>query len=362
MRTNWAMQILERTRRKPGPRFLMMVCCLFLAGAVLRAHDPGLSALDISVKGDTISASLSIAASDVALLAPGGGADARAKLLQLAHEAIRVSIDGEELPSRVEDVSIDAGGVQARWSLAIPASPRQTRRLSIASDVPGQLSRGHRELVVVRVDDRVVTERLLDAESDPVAIDLASASPSDLRAAWQYLELGVRHILSGYDHLVFLAGLLLAAVTLRELVVALTAFTAAHSVSLALVTIGGLHAPPSIVEPLIAASIAWVGLENLRRRGQGTRWFVVFAFGLIHGFGFAGALVELGIGSSVTSIALALLSFNAGVEAGQLVVAAALWPLVWMMRTRPLWQARLLPVCSIMMLLAGSYWTIERLL
>ena len=73
--------------------------------------------------------------------------------------------------------------------------------------------------------------------------------------------------------------------------------------SLALVVIGGVHAPPSIVEPLIAASIAWVGLENLRARAAGARWLVVFGFGLIHGFGFAGALLELGFGSSAAEIA-----------------------------------------------------------
>ena len=118
------------------------------------------------------------------------------------------------------------------------------------------------------------------------------------------MTLGIRHILSGYDHLVFLAGLILAACTVRELVVALTAFTAAHSLSLALVVVGGVHAPPSIVEPLIAASIAWVGVENLLRERSRSRWWVVFGFGLVHGFGFAGALLELGFGSSASGVAL----------------------------------------------------------
>jgi hydrogenase/urease accessory protein HupE len=149
----------------------------------------------------------------------------------------------------------------------------------------------------------------------------------------------VRHILTGYDHLVFLAGLLLAAGTARKLVVALTAFTVAHAVSLALVVIGGVHAPPSIVEPLIAASIAWVGVENLLRERRRATLLVVFGFGLIHGFGFAGALIELGFGKSVTDVATALLSFNGGVEAGQLAAAAAMAPLVWMIRRRPRWQA-----------------------
>ncbi len=215
--------------------------------------------------------------------------------------------------------------------------------------------------MVVSLDDRVVAERLLDAGSGPIAIDIDAASPSVARTVSHFLELGIRHILSGYDHLVFVAGLLLAARSLRQLAIALTAFTAAHSVSLTLVVLGGFHAAPSIVEPLIAASIAWVGLENLMQRQHGPRWFVVFGFGLVHGFGFAGVLMELGFGSTAAEIALALVSFNAGVEAGQLAVASALLPLVWGMRSRPVWQRRLLPVCSVMIVMAGAYWLIERL-
>ncbi len=216
--------------------------------------------------------------------------------------------------------------------------------------------------MVVTMGERVVEQRLLDAESGAATIDLGAAPSSAFGAAWHFLELGLRHILYGFDHLVFLAGLLLAVRTVRELVVALTAFTAAHSVSLALVVIGGIHAPASIVEPLIAASITWVGLENLRYGQHGARWLVVFGFGLIHGFGLAGALLDLGFGSSTTEIVVALISFNGGVEAGQLAAAAALLPLLWMIKARPLWQARLLPLCSMMIVAAGSYWLIERVM
>jgi hypothetical protein len=132
-------------------------------------------------------------------------------------------------------------------------------------------------------------------------------------------------------------------------------------VSLALVVIAGVRAPSSIVEPLIAASIAWVGLENLLRDRTRTRWIVVFGFGLIHGFGFADALIDLGFGTSITDIATALLSFNGGVEIGQLAAAAAMLPLVWILRSRPTWQSRLVPACSLLIALAGGYWLIERL-
>ena len=356
------MPFLKRTRCRPGPLLLILIALAWMAliGTAVRAHDPGLSALDINVSDGAISASLSIAAPDVALVT-SGESDARRKLSELAHDAVRLSVDGKAVPPVIDEVSLEDGAAQVRLSFAIAPSRSRARRLEVTSDVPQHIALGHRELMVVSLNDRVVAERLLDARSGPVAIDIDAASPSVARTVWHFLELGVRHILSGYDHLVFVAGLLLAARSLRELAIALTAFTAAHSVSLALVVFGGFHAAPSIVEPLIAASIAWVGLENLMRRQHGARWFVVFGFGLVHGFGFAGALMELGFGSTAAEIALALVSFNAGVEAGQLAVASALLPLVWAMRSRPVWQRRLLPVCSVMIVMAGAYWLIERL-
>jgi len=355
------MRYLQRTRRRPGPLVLITLAWLWAGSTVARAHDPGLSALDVRVADNLVSISLSIAAPDVATLAQSESGVQRA-LGEMAADAVRLSVEGTAVSPVIDDVSIEDGAARLGWSFAIPPSRDRTRRLTITSDVPARMARGHRQLLVVMLGDRVLTQQLLDAESGAATIDLEAASRSTLRAAWQFLELGVRHILTGYDHLVFLAGLLLAVRTVRELVGALTAFTAAHSVSLALVVIGGVQAPASIVEPLIAASIAWVGLENLRYGQHRARWLAVFGFGLIHGFGLAGALMELGFGSSTAEIVLALISFNGGVEAGQLGAAAAMLPLIWMIRSRPLWQARLLPLCSVMIVAAGGYWLIERLM
>jgi len=353
---------LQRTRRRSGPlvpRLVLLVAFLVPTAVTLRAHDAGLSALDVRVGERAIAADLSIAAPDVALLAAGGDADA--VLRSLAGTGIRVSVDGVPLQRAIDGIALDKGAAHVRLSFEMAASARAVRRLVIASDVPRRLARGHRHFVTVTAGGRVVTERLLDAQSGPVTLDVDAASRSAAEVAWNFLGLGVHHILSGYDHLVFLAGLLLAAKTRRELITAVTAFTAAHSLSLVLVVAGGIHAPPAIVEPLIAASIAWVGLENLLRRGHGARSVVVFGFGLIHGFGFAGALMDLRAMSSGVEIALALGSFNLGVEAGQLAASAVLLPLAWAIRSRPRWQARLTPVCSAMILLAGAYWLIARL-
>ena len=364
----------RRTRHRPGPLAFVVLGWLVISGGELLAHDPGLSSLDVSVTPNAISLSLSIAASDVVLIAPSG--DPRPQLRALAREAIRLSIDGETLSPLADEVLIKDGAAYIHLSFegrpegrhyGSPSernpserspserspserspserspfersqSQSQSRRLVIASDVPRRVSRGHREMMIVRLDDRVIVETLLDAGSDPVAIDLDGLSPSAGRTARYFLELGVRHILSGYDHLLFLAGLILAARTVRDVLVALTAFTAAHSLSLALVVIGGIHAPASLVEPLIAASIVWVGLENLVRGGSRSRWPLVFGFGLIHGFGFAGALMELGLAQSASETVVGLLSFNMGVEAGQLAVAAFVVPFVWLTRRRPMWH------------------------
>jgi hypothetical protein len=354
----------RRTRPPAGPLvpILVLVACLTLAGRVVRAHESGLSALDVRVGARTIAAELSLAPSDVALVAPGGDARAAASLRDVAGQAVRLSVDGEPLRLIIDGPWFENGAARVRLSGEMPASTSTQRRLVVTSEVPARMPRGHRQLLVVTVDGRVVSERLLDAQSGPVALDVESASRSAAGVAWSFLGLGLHHILSGYDHLVFLAGLLLAARTTRAAVAALTAFTAAHSLSLALVVAGGVHAPPAVVEPLIAASIAWVGLDNLLGGRHGARLVVVFGFGLIHGFGFAGALADLGVGSSAAGIALALASFNAGVEAGQLAVAAALLPLVWAIRARPRWQARFVPACSVLIVLAGGYWLIERLL
>jgi hypothetical protein len=390
--------LLQRARRGPGP--LIVIVLVFNAAAVL-AHDPGLSALEVSVSGNEIAATLSVSPADVAALAPTGDhSQVIARLRDIARGAVHLELDGEPLVLEWQHVESDQSGTRIRLVYPPLQPNRPVRRLVVISDMPQQLSRGHRELVTITADGRVASEGMLDAEASSLAVDLVASPPSRARQAWSFVTVGIHHILSGYDHLMFLAGLILAAAAVRELLVALTAFTVAHSISLALVAIGGVHAPPSIVEPLIAASIAWVGVENLlgRRgpstalragpstalragpstalragpstalragpghgRGGRTRWWIVFAFGLVHGFGFAGALTELGFGSSAGDVALALLSFNAGVEVGQLAAAAVMLPLVWIARSRPLWHARLQPVCSMIIVAAGTVWLIQRI-
>jgi hypothetical protein len=116
----------------------------------------------------------------------------------------------------------------------------------------------------------------------------------------------------------------------------------------------------SIVEPMIAVSIIYVGLENIFSRDLKWRWLLTFGFGTIHGFGFASALGDLGIGTG-SSAALSLISFNAGVEVGQLSVALVALPIIWSLRRRRIFVTRLAPACSLIISAAGALWLIQRL-
>ena len=175
-----------------------------------------------------------------------------------------------------------------------------------------------------RLDGSQLTRRLTpDAPSYVI-----EASPGAGQVAWTYLVLGVEHILLGIDHLLFVFALLLVVKGWKKLVGTITAFTLAHSITLALATLGFVHVPGPPVEAVIALSIVFVATEIVHgqqgRPGLTVRWpwIVAFIFGLLHGFGFAGALSEVGLPQ--TSIPLALFMFNVGVEAGQLLFIAAL--------------------------------------
>ncbi len=194
---------------------------------------------------------------------------------------------------------------------------------------------------------------------------LVPLRPSVFGLAAEYLALGVEHILFGVDHLLFVLALLLISKSLRRLVATVTAFTVAHSITLALAVLGFVHVPGPPVEAVIALSIVLVAVEIVRaesgRPGLAARapWVVGFVFGLLHGLGFAGALAEVGLPEG--RIPFALACFNVGVELGQLgFVVAVLGLLAVLRRTGLAWPAwsRRVPVYAIGGL--ASFWTLER--
>jgi hydrogenase/urease accessory protein HupE len=160
--------------------------------------------------------------------------------------------------------------------------------------------------------------------------------PSKSKVAVSYLVLGIEHILGGFDHLLFVLGLLLIVRSTMLLIKTITSFTLAHSVTLAMATLGFVHVPQAPVEAVIALSIIFLATElSKQQRGETgltTRapWLVALCFGLLHGFGFAGALTEVGLPQS--DIPLALLFFNVGVEIGQLMFVAGVLCVTWMIK------------------------------
>ena len=143
----------------------------------------------------------------------------------------------------------------------------------------------------------------------------------------------------------------------------ITAFTLAHSLTLGLAAMDVVRMKSAVVEPLIAASIVFVGMENLFRKGTDNgRWQIACAFGLIHGFGFAGALREAGLGVNGAPVLMPLFSFNLGVEIGQLAVAALLLPLLLVLRKSPAGERYAFPALSSLVVLAGGWWLLERTL
>ena len=205
------------------------------------------------------------------------------------------------------------------------------------------------------------------AESAPFRLGgAASTQPAvrDSSGFWSlvagYFKLGFEHILpKGLDHILFVIALCLTFVSPARLVAEVTAFTLAHSLTLALAITDVVAAPARLIETLIAVSIAWVAIENcVRRENSKSRILVVLAFGLLHGLGFAGVLRELGMGAGHFGATLA--AFNLGVEAGQVVVVLGSLLLIAGFRQRSWYRARIAIPISLVFGLVGSVWAIER--
>ena len=224
---------------------------------------------------------------------------------------------------------------------------------------------GHRQYLALRdASGKLLGESLLDRKNDSFRYDLGQIPPSAGPPASfvRFAVLGIEHILEGYDHMLFLFALLIVCATLAESAKIITAFTLAHSITLGLAALQWISLPSGLVEALIAASVVAVGIENLFSRRLGRRWLLAFAFGLVHGLGFAPALGGLIGGISGPGLIVPVFSFNLGVELGQLALAAAFIPLLRLLRNQPSLQARLVPACSILAIAAGGFWLAERVL
>ena len=298
--------------------------------------------------------------------------EVRKQLLAIAPRLWEVRAGETRLPVRDARVELLPGD-NVSFHVMIPAAVGANQLTLRAARIP-ELPAGHRQFVII-ADERgsTLAKKLLSARDFTLEVPFmamtatnAPAAPAaefaDLPSGAAFIRLGIEHIWTGYDHLLFLFALLVVCRSFRSIVGIVTCFTLAHSLTLALATLGLVNLPPRLVEPLIAASIVFVGVENLLSRGEEPRgrWALSFGFGLIHGFGFASVLRDLGVGGGAAGILMPLFTFNLGVEIGQIVIAGVVLPLVWRLRKNEKFVARGVPALSAVVALAGLYWLLER--
>ncbi|MBC8094529.1 MAG: HupE/UreJ family protein [Akkermansiaceae bacterium] len=339
------------------------------------AHDPGLSRAVVRINDSNIQVTVGLAFADAASLVPiqkVSGSNPSASTLAEAADQLRVmaaqiaelKLDGSPVMPGKSDCHFE-GTDNASIELTFPLQP--FRHLEFRSPGLTRLSPGHRQLLSIQnADGAPLAEHLLSAKENSASCEIPTAwkTPAqDTRAHSfaDFLLLGVKHIWTGYDHLLFLFALLVVTRDFRSSIKLITCFTVAHSLTLAVATLSLFEISSGVVEPLIAASIVYVGMENLFRGDDPKgRWLLTFAFGLIHGFGFAGVLRELGVGANGSGIALPLISFNLGVELGQITIAALVLPLIWKLRTHPTFVRQWVPAGSVAVALLGTFWFAQR--
>jgi hypothetical protein len=276
------------------------------------------------------------------------------RVVEYLSRHVAVTADGRArtLKSDVMHIAQGADGKQLlETTLLFPGAPAAA--YSIRCDPLTDLGSDHRTLAKISRNGR--TEQFVFQQG----VAYLSAQQAFSAAFVQFLQLGVLHIFTGYDHILFLLGLLLATERLLDAVKIITAFTLAHSITLALAALDLVVLNAKLVEAGIALSIVYIAAENLLQKKSGRRWMVSFAFGLVHGFGFANVLREMDLQRS--SLLASLLSFNIGVELGQLVIVILILPVLAMAR-----RTHAFPIAmncaSVLILLQGLWWFYERAL
>jgi hypothetical protein len=345
----------------------LVACVLpWLFAANVAAHEIGVSQGRYERDGSTLRAELAFAPDELALLSPTLDRDRDGELDAAAWQddaaplrsaiAPRLALrDGtRECAAAPPDVVRQADdGVRVVLRYTCAAAGDDWRFAFTAFDA---LVPGHRHVATLVAAEAQATQ-VLHAGAAELVIP-AHAVDDGPDGFTGLLAYGIEHILLGFDHLAFLLGLVALGGRGRDLLASVTAFTLAHSVTLLLAALQWVAPAADLVEPAIALSIAWVGIENLRARDPRRRWRLAFGFGLVHGFGFAGVLGETAIAPE--ALPASLLAFNLGVEAGQLAVLALLLPLLHLLRSSARYGRRGMIALNAGLILAGALWFLQR--
>lgn len=359
----------------------LLLCALWADSA--HAHKPSDSYLILKTDGATIQGQWDIALRDLDF-AIGLDSDGNGEItwgeLRSRHQAIAAHIlprlhiqaDQRGCPMRVSSHQVDNHSDGAYAVINFVAScPLPPAILVLNYQLQFDVDPQHRGLLRLEHQGGTSTA-IFSPEKATQRFDLREVTL--WRQFLDYTKEGVWHIWIGFDHILFLLSLLLPAVLYREhkrwravggfrpalwnVVQVVTAFTVAHSITLSLATLGVVSLPSRWVESAIAASVVFAALNNLFPLFEGKRWMMAFAFGLIHGFGFASVLADLGLPQH--ALLLALVGFNLGVEAGQLAIVSAFLPLAFYLRNTRFYQHVVLHGGSLMIALLAATWLAER--
>lgn len=306
-------------------RLLTAFACAFslVAGAPAAAHDRigSFSHAIVTVKGDTVNYYLNLPPNVSSLLRGNVGDDVN-DLGDFLRSEMRVSTQGRECPLAqvVQTPPLKSGNTIIDLLFQCPGNVTD---LTITSSFFLDLDESHTQFVrLAPADDpgQVLHEAVL-TESNMVfhVADVGTGGSATLERATAFAKLGIEHLLTGYDHILFLLTVVVG-ISFIESLKAVTSFTLAHSLTMALAFLGAISLPSSIVEPLIAATVIYVAVENIMRTNIRRRWIWTFFFGLVHGLGFVGALKLVTVSRS--ELVLSLVSFNIGIELAQLLVVA----------------------------------------
>lgn len=352
-----------------------IIAAVSLCPIRLAAHQVNLSNARIELEPDrTVRLEIALKGSDVDRVAGTKVFDPQSGLVDAARLAASTAAIAAYVTTHAVVRGTDGTPCKASNAEIAPDQDGVTARLTWScNEVEGNLI--YRSTVLVDVDPSAkqvvligpepsATQALLDASETEVKI--STPPPPLLHVILRYVDAGIEHIFLGYDHVAFLIAIVLWARRLWPVIKIVTAFTVAHSITLSLAALQIVVIPSSIVEPAIAASIVYVAIENFFSCNVDGRWRDTFAFGLVHGFGFASALQEFGLPRGAVVPALA--AFNVGVEVGQVAIVSLVIPLLigvdWLiakMRGAPQDRtAALVYAISGIVACLGSYWFLER--
>jgi hypothetical protein len=281
-----------------------------------------------------------------------------APLVQAVSEKMKVRADGRDcVPAEGKVTPPSAAAISIGTAVTF-ACPAAVVRLELRDDLPDVLGADHHTIALI-VWPGGTHSVAFGAEARDASVAVGTPARG-MKGAGSFFVLGIEHILTGYDHLLFLLALILAGGSLLQLLKIVTAFTLAHTVTLGLAAYDVITLPGALVEAVIALSIAYVAAENLFPKfAISRRWTISFVFGLVHGFGFSSVLKEIGLPRE--NLLLSLLNFNLGVEAGQAAMVLLALPLLLYIRRRP-WARRFTVAVSAIILVVGLVLFVERAL